>query len=100
VLATLYVQFEHVPAVAGAVRGMGAAAAGLIGAAAIKMLSGLKKNLLGAKVCIALIAMTFIAVGLLRLPLLYSVLGLGVPAFAAAWVVVRRDEMRASGGAP
>jgi chromate transporter len=98
VLATLYTQFAHLPAVAGAVRGMGAAAAGLIGAAAIKMLSGLKQNLLGTQACIALIALTFIAVGLLRLPLIYSVVGLGLPAFIAAWVLVRRDEARMQGG--
>jgi chromate transporter len=104
VLATLYTQFAHVPAIAGAVRGMGAAAAGLIGAAAIKMLSGLKKNILGPLICWALIAMTFITVGLLRIPLIYTVLGLGVPAFAYAWTLVRRAEKRAtlqgqSGGA-
>lgn len=98
VLATLYMYFAQVPAVAGAVRGMGAAAAGLIGAAAIKMLSGLKKNMLGARVCAALIAMTFIAVGLLRIPLIYTVLGLGVPAFVYAWLLVRREERRAVQG--
>ncbi len=97
-LATLYVHYAQVPAVAGAVRGMGVAAAGLIGAAVIKMLGGLKKNMLGASVCIALIAMTFIAVGVLRVPLIYTVLGLGIPAFAYAWVLVRRQERRAAQG--
>ena len=91
-LASFYTQFAHVEAVSGAVRGMGAAAAGLIGAAAIKMLSSLKKNLLGLHANVALIALTFIAVGLLRWPLFYTVLGLGIPAFAYAWVLVRRDE--------
>jgi chromate transporter len=95
ILATLYTQFAHISAVAGAVRGMGAASAGLIGAAAIKMLSGLKHNLLGIKACAALIALTFIAVGLLRLPLVTTVLGLGVPAFIAAWILVRRREASA-----
>jgi chromate transporter len=98
VLATLYSQFADVAAVSGAVRGMGAAAAGLIGAAAIKMLSGLKHNLLGAKACSALIALTFIAVGLLRWPLAFTVLGLGVPAFAYAWILVRKDERAAATG--
>jgi chromate transporter len=98
VLATLYSQFADVAAVSGAVRGMGAAAAGLIGAAAIKMLSGLKQNLLGAKVSAALIALTFIAVGLLRWPLAYTVLGLGVPAFAYAWILVRKHERSAATG--
>jgi chromate transporter len=92
VLGTLYTQFAHVYAIAGAVRGMGAAAAGLIGAAAIKMLLGLKNNLLGVYVCSALIALTFIAVALLRLPLISTVLGLGIPSFAYAWVQVRRAQ--------
>ncbi len=92
VLASLYAQFADVAAVAGAVRGMGAAAAGLIGAAAIKMLSGLQNNLLGTKLCALLIALTFISVGLLRWPMVYTVLGLGVPAFAYAWVLVRKAQ--------
>jgi chromate transporter len=91
-LAMLYNQFAHITEVAGAVRGMGAAAAGLIGAAAIKMLAGLKKNRLGATVCWLLIALTFIAVGLLRIPLIYTVLGLGIPAFAYAWRLIRADQ--------
>ena len=95
-LATLYTQFSQVQAVAGAVRGMGADAAGLIGAAAIKMLSGLKKNMMGKGVSITLIAMTFIAVGLLRLPLIYTVLGLGIPAYVYAWKLVRQDEHHAA----
>ena len=74
-LASLYAQFANVPAVAGAVRGMGATAAGLIGAAAIKMLSGLQHNLLGTKLCAVLIALTFASVGLLRWPMVYTVLG-------------------------
>jgi chromate transporter len=103
VLGTIYTQFAHVTAIAGAVRGMGAAAAGLIGAAAIKMLLGLKNNLLGVYVCAALIALTFIAVALLRLPLISTVLGLGTPAFAYAWVCVRRaqaiEEQHSAGAA-
>jgi chromate transporter len=87
-LATLYNHFVYLPEVAGAVRGMGAAAAGLIGAASIKMMAGLKRNEMGAGICTALIAMTFIAVGLLRWPLVYVVICLGVPAFAcAAWII-------------
>ncbi|MGA8515467.1 MAG: chromate transporter [Burkholderiaceae bacterium] len=95
-LATLYTQFEHVQAVSGAVRGMGAAAAGLIGAAAIKMVSGLQKNILRPLVCTALIVLTFIAVGLFRVPLIYTVLGLGIPGFAYAWAMVRKEEQSAA----
>ncbi len=99
-LATLYNQYVHLPEVAGAVRGMGAAAAGLIGAVSIKMIAGLKQNEMGAFISSALIAMTFIAVGLLRWPLVYVVIGLGVPAFAyAAWIIRQRDRAAEEGAA-
>ena len=97
ILATAYNQFVHLPEVAGAVRGMGAAAAGLIGAVSLKMMTGLKRNEMGAGICTALIAITFIAVGLLRWPLVYVVMGLGVPAFAyAVWMI--GQAVRAEGG--
>lgn len=93
ILATAYNQYVHLPEVAGAVRGMGAAAAGLIGAVSLKMIPGLKKNAMGAGISAALIAMTFIAVGLLRWPLVYVVIGLGVPAFAyAVWIIRAKAE--------
>jgi chromate transporter len=95
-LATLYNQFVDIPQVAGAVRGMGAAAAGLIGAVSIKMISGLKKNEMGMGICYALMALTFTTVGLLRWPLVYVVLGLGVPAMAyASWKIKRLSEGQA-----
>ncbi|TAG27373.1 MAG: chromate transporter [Burkholderiales bacterium] len=93
-LATAYNQYVHLPEVAGAVRGMGAAAAGLIGAVSLKMIPGLKKNAMGAGISAALIAITFIAVGLLRWPLVYVVLGLGIPAFAYAVWIIRQQAQR------
>jgi chromate transporter len=99
-LATLYNHYVHLPEVAGAVRGMGAAAAGLIGAVSLKMIPGLKQNAMGAGVSAALVAITFIAVGLLRWPLVYVVLGLGVPAFAyAVWIIRKRDAVTQEGSA-
>jgi chromate transporter len=92
IVATLYNQFIHVPQVAGAVRGMGAVAAGLIAAASIKMLTGLKQNPLSAHIKWALIAITFIAIGILRIPLLWTVLGLGLPAFAYAWWLLGQQD--------
>jgi chromate transporter len=94
-LATLYNQYVDLPQVAGAVRGMGAAAAGLIGAASIKMLAGLKRNELGGVVCASLVALTFIAVGLLRWPLVYAVLGLGIPSLIYAWFKIRQLDAQA-----
>lgn len=85
VVATLYNQYVHIAQVAGAVRGMGAVAAGLIAAASIKMLAGLQQNPMSVRIVAALIALTFMAVGILRLPLIMTVLGLGLPAFAYVW---------------
>lgn len=97
ILATAYNQFVHLPQVEGAVRGMGAAAAGLIGAASIKMLRDLKSNDMGVGVCAALSVITFAAVGLLRWPLVYVVLGLGVPALGfACWKIARSDAMKST----
>jgi chromate transporter len=98
-LATLYNHYVDLPQVTGAVRGMGAAAAGLIGAASIKMLAGLKRNELGRAVCVALVALTFVAVGLLRWPLVNVVLGLGVPALIYAGFKVRQIDAAGKGQA-
>jgi chromate transporter len=99
-LATLYNQYVYLPEVAGAVRGMGAAAAGLIGAASLKMIPSLKENVMGAGISIALIAITFIAVGLLRWPLVYVVIGLGAPAFAyARWIICTHQRAKEEGAA-
>jgi chromate transporter len=96
-LPPLFNHYVELPQVAGAVRGMGAAAAGLIGAASIKMLAGLKRNELGRAACVALVALTFIAVGLLRWPLVNVVLGLGVPALIYAWFKVRQIDAAGKG---
>src|SRR6478609_6500471 len=46
-LALVYAQFSSSPQVAGALRGMGAVAAGLITATGLKLLVALQKNILG-----------------------------------------------------
>ena len=76
-LAASYERLAEFPAVAGALRGMGAVAAGLIIATGIKLASTLKTNPLGRPACIALSAACFVAVALLRWPLAYVLLGLG-----------------------
>jgi chromate transporter len=63
--------------VQGALRGMGAVAAGMIVATGLKLFSALKENVLAPLVCYALAAMTFILIALLRLPLVWVLLGLG-----------------------
>ena len=76
-LALVYAQFAGHPGVAGALRGMGAVAAGLIAATGLKLMGALKTHPLGLPVCIALAVACFAAIALLRLPLAYVLLGLG-----------------------
>ena len=84
-LAVVHAQFADHPGVQGALRGMGAVAAGLIAATGLKLFGALQKNVLGLKVCIALGVLCFIAIGLLRWPLAYVLLGLGALACTAAF---------------
>lgn len=76
-LALVYAQFAGNPQVAGALRGMGAVAAGLITATGLKLMGALKKHPLGVPACIALGAASFVGIALLRWPLAYVLLGLG-----------------------
>jgi chromate transporter len=76
-LALVYAQYADNPHVAGALRGMGAVAAGLITATGLKLAGALKKHPLGVTMCIALGGAAFVAIALLRWPLAYVLLGLG-----------------------
>jgi chromate transporter len=76
-LAMVYAQYASHPGVAGALHGMSAVAAGLIAAAGLKMLVVLKRHALGIPACIALAAICFVVIALLRWPLIYALFGLG-----------------------
>ena len=76
-LALVYAQFDGHPGVAGALRGMGAVAAGLIAATGLKLFGALLKNVLGLRLCIGFGVLCFVAIALLRWPLVYVLLGLG-----------------------
>ena len=89
-LAATYQQFAAVAWVAGALRGMGAVAAGLVIATAIKLLRTLRRNPLGLPASTLLGAATFVAVGWLRWPMVWVVLGLGGLGMALAWRGLRR----------
>ena len=84
-LAVVYAQFADHPAVLGALRGMGAVAAGLIAATGLKLFGALQKNALGLPLCITLGAICFTAVALLRWPLAYVLVGLGGVACTLAY---------------
>jgi chromate transporter len=84
-LALIYAQFADNPHVAGALRGMGAVAAGLITATGLKLMSALKKHPLGIPLCVAFGMATFVGIALLRWPLVYILLGLGGLACFLTW---------------
>jgi chromate transporter len=88
--AALYSELSTLPVVAGALRGMGAVAAGLVISTALKLGTTLKRNPLGRPLSLALVALTWIAIGWLRWPLVWVVLGLGGVAMALAWRSLKR----------
>lgn len=85
----LYAQYAVHPAVSGALRGMGAVSAGLIIGTGLKLLGALRVNPMRAPVCGTLLVATFAAVALLRWPLVWIILGLGIAASAFAWTRLR-----------
>jgi chromate transporter len=76
-LALLYAEFASNPNMAGAIRGMGAVAAGLITATGLKLMPALKKNVLGVPLSAALGVAAFIAIAWLKLPLAWVLAVLG-----------------------
>jgi chromate transporter len=90
-LAALYVGFADVAAVAGALRGMGAVAAGLVLAMAVKLMPALARNLLGRPACAVFALLTLVAVAALRWPMWWVVPGVGGTAVALAWWRLRRS---------
>ena len=85
VLAALYARLGTEPVVAGAIRGMGAVAAGLILAMGIKLAPTLKNNPLPLALCAAAAIATWGIVGFARVPMAWVVLGLGGAMVAFTW---------------
>jgi chromate transporter len=89
VLTLVYAEYARLPAVAGAMRGMGAVAAGLVISTAIKLAATLRTSRMGAPLGAAFAAVTFVAIAWLRWPLVWVVLGLGILAIGIAWQRLR-----------
>jgi len=85
VLASAYARWADHPAVAGALRGMGAVAAGLIAGTAIKLARALHASPLGVPACVALAGAVFVLMGLLRVPLGWTLAAVAPPACLLAW---------------
>ena len=89
-LAALYARFAHIDAVEGALRGMGAVAAGLAIATGFRLLPALGRNPLG-RPAVALVAIATLAtIVVWRVPLVWLIAGLGsASVLLAAWRLSR-----------
>jgi chromate transporter len=94
-LAAIFSGISDLPGVQGALRGMGAVAAGLIAATGIKLIAALQKNVMGALACSLLAALTFVAVALMRVPLVWVLLLVGgVACTWAYWQLGRASGLK------
>ena len=82
-LAAAVAGMADTPVAQGMLRGLGAVSAGLIAAVGIKLMGALKNNPMGMLTCIGIGALSFIAIGWLRLPLAWVLLTLGP--LASVW---------------
>lgn len=97
ILAAVFGSIADTPVVQGALRGMGAVAAGLIAATGIKLIAALRRNPMGMAVCWTFAVGTFVAVALLRWPLVWVLLGFG--GLASSWAYRQLGLIDAAGGA-
>ena len=93
VVAAAFAGISDTPGVQGALRGMGAVAAGLITATGLKLVAALGKNVMGTLVCWALAAITFVAIALLRVPLAWVLISVG--GLACAWAYRQLGQLNA-----
>jgi chromate transporter len=100
VIAALFASVADMPVAQGALKGMGAVSAGLIAAVGLRLVTALKENVMSASVCIALAAMTFIAIAIIRVPLAWVLLGLGAVATLWAYRQIGLIEQADHGGKP
>ena len=88
-LTAAYGAFSQHPVVSGALRGMGAVAAGLIIATALKLMPALALSRLSPVLAAIFSALTFVTIAWLRWPLVWVIAGLGPIAIAIAYARMR-----------
>jgi len=93
VIALFFSGVSDQPWAQGALRGMGAVAAGMFAATGIKLIAALKLNPMGWTVCTAVMVSTFIGVSLMRWPLLGVLLGIG--SLSCGWAYWRLSQVQA-----
>lgn len=89
-LAVLHAQFGGHPGLAGALRGMAAVSAGMIAAAGLKLMPALKKHPLPLWLTGSMCLLGMLLVLVLHWPLLYVLLGVGVPGCLLTYRRLRR----------
>lgn len=92
-VATLYGQLSGHAAAGGALRGMGAVAAGLIAGTSFKLLAQLRRHPLGMGLVAVMSAAAFAGLVVLHWPLVAIVFGLGSVACGLTWQRLRREAI-------
>ncbi len=90
-MALAYQRWQHLPQVAGALRGVGVVAAALVLATAVKLSGALQRSPVGRPAAWSIALATALMVGWLRWPLVGVVLGLGACGMALAARQLRRS---------
>lgn len=93
-IIALSIGYRHVadiPSVAGALRGLGLATAGMIAATAAKMLIGLKNHPFSQWGAGLVAVLAFLAVAAFKVPLIYVVLALGLPSCLLLAFMLKRQ---------
>ncbi|MDM0112195.1 chromate transporter [Variovorax sp. J22R133] len=85
VLALVYAQYAGHPQVAGALRGMGAVAGGLIAATGIKLIPQLARHPLGLRTCLVFMALVFSVIAFLHWPLVWVLVAFGGVSCVWTW---------------
>ena len=97
VVLAMAIALENVadtPAGQGALRGLGAVVAGLITATGLKLVPALRSNPMGHREALAVVLLTFVAVGVVRFPLVWVLAGLGTSACLWTWSCLKRLDER------
>ena len=96
-IAIVYLNYGQYPVAAGILRGMGAVAAGLIAGACLKLASALKTHPLGMWPAYGIAVLCFLLVGIVRVPLVYVLLTLGVFSIVITYRRIKKIAMSQGG---
>jgi chromate transporter len=95
-LGAIYNHFADVAHITAAVKGMGAVAAGMIGAAGLKIFVNIKTSPTGKIGFVLAAIVSFILVALMRKPLIFAVLAVGLPSiFWTYWRLYKKAQASA-----